>query len=180
MVGFDTTILPGREGTITPEVNLTKVHGGSLTKCVTVSSNAKNKPDLHLCVKMTLKVAITLTPDYIQMRRDTSGKFVAEVTLSSDKPDLIVKEALLKPTSQSNNENQAAWMSSLPDHLMFTLTKPDKPNSDGSWDYKLRLWEEPMDIKENKFGEFTISTNHPDMPQIKTNGLIDASPAPKK
>lgn len=180
MVGFDTTILPGREGSITPEVNLAKAHGGTLSKCVTVSSNAKNKPEMHLCVKMTLVVSLAVVPDYIQLRRGASGTFETEVTLSTDKPDLAVKEASFKSSSQPNNQNQAAWMASLPDHLMFTLTKPDKPTADGSWDYKLRLWEEPMELKENKFGEFTISTNHPDMPDLKANGIIDASPAPKK
>jgi hypothetical protein len=135
---------------------------------------------MHLCVKMTLKVPLAVSPDYIQMKRDASGKFETEVTLATDKPDLAVKEATFKTTSQPSTQGQAAWMVSLPDHLMFTLTKPDKATADGSWDYKLRLWEEPVDLKENKFGEFTISTNHPDMPELKTNGLIDASPPPKK
>jgi hypothetical protein len=179
VVGFDTTILPGREGSITPEVNLAKAHGGTFSKCVTVSSNARNKPDLHLCVKMTLKVPLAANPDYIQMRRSKSGKFEVEITLSTDKPDLVVKEATFK-SSQGTGPNQAAWLSSLPDHLMFTLTKPDKPAADGSWDYKLKLSEDIVDIKENRFGEFTIVSNHPDMPELKANGFIDVSVETKK
>ncbi len=180
MVGFDTTILPGREGSITPEVNLSKAHGGTFSKCVTVTSNAKNKPEMHLCVKMTLKVPLAASPEYIQMKRGKSGAFEVEFTLTTDKPDLAIKEVTFKASSQGTGAGQAAWMASLPDHLMFLLTKPDKPTADGSWDYKLKLTGDVGDLKENKFGEFVITTNHPDVPELKLNGLIDVSPEPKK
>lgn len=179
MVGFDSTILPGREGSVTPEVNLAKAHGGTFSKCVTVSSNAKNKPEMHLCIKMTLKVPLAANPDYIQMKRGPNG-FEATITLTTDKPDLVVKEASFKPSGAPAGQGQAAWMTSLPDHLMFTLTKPDKPTADGSWEYKFKLSEAVFDAKGNKFGEFTIVTNHPDIPELKVNGYIDVGPEQKK
>jgi hypothetical protein len=178
VVGFDTTILPGREGLITPEVSLGKIHGGPFSKCVTVTSNAKNKPDMHLCIKGTVKVPLAITPEYVQMRK-VDGKYKADISLTTEKADLKVNDVTFKSNSGSAPQGQNAWQNNLPLHCQFTLTKPEKPNNDGAWDYKLETIYSG-DATETKFGEFVITTNHPDAQELKANGTIEKTPDPVK
>lgn len=177
MVGFDTTIPPGREGSITEEVSMAKMHDGAFSKCLTVSSNAKNKPDMRLCIKGTVKVALAVSPSYAQMKRDSSGKFSLELTLTTEKPNLQVKEVTFKANSTA--QGQTAWQTNLPSYCMFKLIKPEKPNNDGSWTYKLLLTY-TAEEKENKFGDFVIATNHPETPEVRASGTIDVTAAPPK
>ncbi len=179
MVGFDSTILPGREGKITPEVNLSKAHAGTISKCVTVTSNAKNKPEMHLCLDMTVRLPLSASPDYIQMRRVQGSGFSAEITLSTEKQDLVVKEASFKPNAPANSQNSSAWTAQLPDHLEFTITKESQPGADGAWNYKLKIDEKMVPSKDSRYGEFTILTNHPEIPELKVNGVIDGNPDAK-
>jgi hypothetical protein len=174
VVGFDTTILPGREGSITPEVAIGKIHGGPFSKCVTVTSNAKNKPEMHLCIKATIKVPVAITPEYIQMRK-VDGTYKADISLTTEKPDLKVNDLIFKSNPGSATQGQNAWQNDLPLHCQFTLTKPEKSNNEGAWDYKL-LATYSGNETETKFGEFVITTNHPDAQEVKANGTIEKSP----
>jgi hypothetical protein len=172
VVGFDTTILPGREGSITEEVTLAKVHDGPFTKCLTVSSNAKNKPQLQLCIKGNVKVPLSVSPSYAQMRRGKSGALEAELTLSTEKPDLTVSEVFF--TAGSGSSGQTPWQNTLPLHCSFTLTKPDSASTGGVWNYRL-LMTMTYEEKDGKSGEFVIKTNHPEAREVKTNGALDPS-----
>jgi hypothetical protein len=177
VVGFDTTILPGREGSITEEVSIAKVHDGPFTKCLTVSSNAKNKPQLQLCMKGVVKVPLAVSPSYAQMKRGKSGAFEVELTLSTEKSDLKVTEAVF--TGGSGSSGQTPWQNTLPMHCEFKLTKSDTQTSGGVWEYKLLLTMN-LEEKESKSGEFVIKTNHPESGEIKTPGTIDVSADQKK
>lgn len=172
MVGFDSTILPGREGSVTEEVAMSKVHEGAFTKCATVTSNAKNKPDLKLCLKGFIKVAVGITPQYIQMKKGSTGALETELTLTSEKPDLQVKEVTFSASSQATPAGQGAWQTKLPIYLVFKLTKPVKPKDDGSWEYKLSM-KLDGNMAQNEYGEFVLSTNHPEAQELKENGMID-------
>lgn len=177
MVGFDTTILPGREGTITEEVSMSKIHDGPFTKCLTVSSNAKNKPQLQLCMKGLVKVPLSVSPSYAQMKRGKSGAFEAELTLTTEKPDLKVTEAFF--TAGTGSSGQTPWQNTLPMHCVFKLTKPDSAGSGGVWAYKLLLTAN-FEEKESKSGEFVIKTNHPEAAEVKAPGSIDVTADQKK
>jgi hypothetical protein len=172
VVGFDTTILPGREGTVTEEVSLSKVHDGPFTKCLTVSSNAKNKPQLQLCVKGMVKVPLSVSPSYIQMKRGKNGLFETELTLSTEKPDLKVTEVFF--TAGSGASGQTPWQNTLPLHCEFKLTKPDSAGAGGTWTYRLAVTTNFME-KDSKSGELVIKTNHPEAGEVKTAGNIDVS-----
>jgi hypothetical protein len=172
VVGFDTTILPGREGTVTEEVSIAKIHDGPFTKCLTVSSNAKNKPQLQLCMKGMVKVPISVSPSYVQMRRGKNGLFEAELMLSTEKPDLKVTEVFF--TAVSGSSGQAPWQNTLPLHCDFKLTKTDSAGAGGIWMYKVAVTTN-FGEKDSKSGEFVIKTNHPEAGEVKTSGNIDVS-----
>ncbi|HUI92391.1 MAG TPA: hypothetical protein VLX68_09120 [Chitinivibrionales bacterium] len=172
MVGFDTTILPGREGTVTEEVALDRVHDGAFTKCLTVNSNAKNKPSLQLCMKGFVKVPVAVSPGYPQMRRGSNGLYETDLTLSTDKPDLKVLEVFFTPGSGSSG--QTPWQNTLPLHCEFKLTRPDSAGAGGIWAYRLAV-STRFEEKDSKTGEFVIKTNHPDAGEVKTTGNIEAS-----
>jgi hypothetical protein len=174
VVGFDTTILPGREGSITEEVAMSKVHDGAFTKCATVTSNARNKTDLRLCLKGFVKVPVAVSPQYISMKKSASGDYECEVTLSTDKPDLQVK-GITFSTNASASSGQSAWQEKLPIYVEFKLTKPEKPKDGGVFDYKLAIFIK-ADFPQNQFGDFTITTNHPEAAELKENGMIDVGP----
>ena len=176
MVGFDTTILPGREGLVTEEVAMSKVHDGAFTKCATVTSNAKNKAELRLCLKGFVKVPVSVSPQYFSMKKGASGLYECEVTLSTDKPDMVVKGVTFSTnTAQAASSGQSAWQEKLPIYVEFKLTKPDKPKDGGVFDYKLVMTVN-SDFPQNQFGEFTITTNHPEASELKENGMIDVGP----
>jgi hypothetical protein len=179
VVGFDTTILPGREGTVTEEVSIAKIHDGPFTKCLTVSSNAKNKPQMQLCMKGMVKVPLSVSPSYVQMKRGKSGLlYEAELTLSTEKPDLKVSEVFFTAAG-SGSSGQTPWQSTLPLHCDFKLTKPDSVGAGGTWMYKLAVTMS-FGEKDSKSGEFVIKTNHPEAGEVKTSGSIDVSADQKK
>lgn len=179
MVGFDSTILPGREGSVTEEVEMSKLHEGAFAKYATVTSNAKNKPDLKLSLKGVIKVAVSVSPQYIQLKKGTGAGFEAELTLTTEKPDLQVKDVTFSSSTQPAAAGQSAWSNKLPIYLSCKLTKPEKPKADGSWEYKLAL-KLDTDLSQSQSGEFVISTNHPEAQELKESGMIDIGPAPKK
>jgi hypothetical protein len=179
VVGFDTTILPGREGSVTEEVAMSKVHEGAFTKCANVTSNAKNKSDLKLCLKGFVKVAVAVSPQYIQMKKGATGKPECNLTLTTEKADLQVKDVTFSSNTQSGAAAQSAWQSKLPIYLVFKLTKPEKPKDDGSWEYKLVVTL-AADLPQNQYGEFVVTTNHPEAQELKENGLIDVGAEQKK
>jgi hypothetical protein len=180
VVGFDSTILPGREGTVTEEVEMSKLHEGSFVKYATVTSNAKNKPELKLSLKGVIKVAVSVSPQFVQMiKKAGSSGFETELTLTTEKPDLQVKDVTFSSNTQPATAGQNAWSNKLPVYLTFKLAKPEKPKADGSWEYKLAL-KLDADLPQTQNGEFAITTNHPEAQELKESGNIDVGPAPKK
>jgi hypothetical protein len=172
VVGFDTTILPGREGSITEEVAMSKVHDGAFSKCATVTSNAKNKAELRLCLKGFVKVPVSVSPQYIQMKKGAAGAYQADLTVVSDKADLQVKNVTFNSNSQPATTGQNAWQSKLPLYCVYKLTKPEKPKADSTWEYKLVITMN-ADLPQSQTGEFVITTNHPEALELKENGMID-------
>jgi hypothetical protein len=173
VVGFDTTILPGREGSITEEVAMSKVHDGAFTKCATVTSNAKNKGEIRLCLKGFVKVPVAVSPQYLQMKKSVPGVLQADLTLSTEKTDLQVKNVIFTSNAQAAATGQNAWQNKLPLYCTFKLTKPEKPKDDGTLEYKLVITIN-ANLSQSQTGEFTITTNHPEALELKENGMVDA------
>ena len=69
---------------------------------------------------------------------------------------------------------QSAWQEKLPIYVEYKLSKPEK-NKDGVFDYKLVITIK-SDFPQNQFGEFVVTTNHPEASELKENGMIDVGP----
>jgi hypothetical protein len=172
VVGFDSIIPPGRAGTATEEINLGTMHGGTFSKSATITSNAKNMPTMQISMKGTVKEAVSVSPDYIQFNKDKNGKYEAVITLTSEKVDLKIEEIAFKE-NQTNPNNLPAWQKELPIPVSFSMEKdPPKQNADQTFKVKITLnYSETV----NKTGEFIFKTNHPDAPEVKANGTINAA-----
>ncbi len=182
MVGFDTTILPGREGSITEEVNIAKIHGGAFTKCATVTCNAKNKSEFRLCLKGVAKEALHVNPQYIALKKaEGKNQYETDLLLSSEKSDLVVKNVSFVSNSQPQSlpAGQNTWQNKLPVYCNFTVKKAAKAKDDGEWDYIVTITIS-SDFAENQNGDFVITTNHPDALETKIPGMIEASTTIKK
>jgi hypothetical protein len=181
VVGFDTTILPGREGSITEEVSVAKIHDGAFTKCITVTSNASNKADLHLCIKGVVKVPVSVMPQYIQLKASPNGVFETELTVTSEKKDLEILDVNFMANASSDGaaSQQTAWQNNLPIHCSYKTVRPEKPKGDGAWEYKCTVSLNLSPAKA-QYGDFIIKTNHPDMPEVKITGVIEVVEAQKK
>jgi hypothetical protein len=182
VVGFDTTILPGREGSVTEEVSAKSLHGGSFQKYITVFSNAKNKPEMRLSIRGVVKQIIAAAPDYLQMRNPKDGKYELEVKILCEKADLSINEISFREET-SPAAGAAAWQKNLGRPCTFRFTKVgDKPNGDGYYEYKLTLWSQALESQPYAYGEFVFKTNHPELPELKLRGMVDANgpqPPPK-
>lgn len=171
MVGFDSIIPPGREGTVTEEVNIANMHSGSFSKSATITSNAKNSPSLQISMRGTIKEAVSISPDYIQLSRDKNGKFESQIMITTEKADLKIQEIAFK-SNQTPSNKSPVWQKDIPIPLDYSITKDTvikKP--DHVYTVKIAL-NYPDSV--NNSGEFIIKTNNPDMPEFKASGTINA------
>ena len=100
MVGFDSIIPPGREGSITEKVRLTNYRSGSYSKAATVTSNAKRTPNLTITMRWVIKAYVAVLPTFLEIAGNKDGVFQADVTLSSEKADLKLLGVSFKPAGE--------------------------------------------------------------------------------
>jgi hypothetical protein len=175
VVGFDSIILPGRVGSITESVNLVNYRSGSYAKTATIISNAKKAPTMQISMKWVIKAFVKVSPPSLEIT-NKNGVFEAEVTLSSEKADLKLKEISFKSNEQPSPEKATFWKEELPVHLTSAFLK-DTVAQAQMHDFRFKIIATYGGDK-SKNGEFIFKTNHPDAPEVKINGSI--SPAPAK
>jgi hypothetical protein len=171
VVGFDSIIPPGRVGKVTQEINLSAVHGGEFRKYITVISNAKNNEQLKLSLGGRIRSHLACTPDYVVMRKDSSGRNEGVLTIIADRKDLKISEISF---ASQGEKTGLAWQTALPLFVDYTIAKPDTSDKDGFYTYTVR-----MSINfagdQNKVGDFLIKTNHPQKPEVKFSGMLEAA-----
>lgn len=165
MVGYDSIIPPGREGTISPKVNLKGYHSGHFSKGVTVTSNATNLPTLRLTIKGDIKPIIEVSTRVLRITNDDSEP--STIMLKTEKKDLRIKKVFLR----TSGGGKPSWQVDLPHYLEFELVNDTTP-TDGYYDHELRVWAK-IDLKESAHGEFIIKTNHPDKEEVSIRGSIN-------
>jgi hypothetical protein len=167
-VGFDTIIKPGHTGFVTAEVNLARINAGEATKCITVFSNAKNKPELHLCLKLFLLVPVKVA-SYPTFKKTITGSYAADVLLSTDKTDLAVSDVTFE-TAETNTNDKATLFP--PRTYSFSLKKNEKQHVDGLWNYTLTVTLSGK-VTRSESGVFKFKTNHPQALDVTQNGAIE-------
>jgi hypothetical protein len=175
VVGYDSIIPPGREGKVTQTVNLENYHGGAFRKSAMVESDASNTPSVALVIKGLIKAVIEITPTSIKFNNGDPIDKNPPLSVKTTKPDLKIEEVTFKPAESGNpaTGGAAVWQSDMPLYATFDFKRVSpKPDSLGDWEYQLRLAMTTKDTKM-QWGEFTVTTNHPDKPQVNVHGEID-------
>jgi len=165
VVDYDTTIAPGKTGSIVQAVKL-KGFSGDISKGITVSSNAANQPQLRLTVQATIERIIDSSPTYLRLlakNRETP----LEVTLTTKLKKLDISEVAFTPHSNS----RANWQQEGTDPIRFEFDTKGKKGSDDRYTYTLKLYR-PEKIPATPHGTFYISTNHPQKKVLDIRGFI--------
>jgi len=167
-VGFDSIIAPGKTGKVIQSIDLKNIHTGPFKKNMTIYSNATKTPELVVALGGTLKSYVTLSKESLQLVAVDQKPFTDSLTLSAEKADLAVTSVAFK--LYNSNQNTPAWQADLELFPQYTLTKIESADKKISV-YKLKVIHTAKE-KEPKFGEFTIKTNHPKVPELKVSGSI--------
>jgi hypothetical protein len=167
VVKYDTLIQPGKTVKIESEVNIKGYHSGKISKGITVTSNARNEPTVHLTIEATIQSIIDISETYLTFEV-TNNSVPKSVFLSSKKTDLKVTEVSFKSGA---NPGAPDWQSDLPLTIIHKWLPTDSTRSDGYRVYKLDLFA--PETGKSASGEFIIKTNHPDKPEISLHGAIN-------
>ena len=166
VVKYDSLIAPGKTGTINARVNIKGYHAGPIIKAITVTSNAKNDPSIHLSIEATVQPLIDVATNFLSLSA-VNAQTPLTIHLASKKEDLKVTEMAFKST---DNSGKAAWQSDLPLPIKFNFNKTDSVRADKLKDYKLSVYAPT--VQKTVSGEFTIKTNHPEKPEISLRGEL--------
>ncbi len=171
MVGYDSIILPGREGKVTEEITIGSGTTGQIRKYITVVSNAKNKPELKLSLSCTILAELEVSPMYLSLKPDKKGIIKEVLTLTTQKKDLQVLDFIFTENETPDSKGISNWQVSLPINLLTKLTKVDTALADGYVKYQLEI---SLSATDNKvmYGKFTMKTNHPKKKEVILNGVI--------
>ncbi len=165
VVKFDTVVAPGKSGVIRSTVNLAGFHTGPISKFVTVISNAANNGSLRLTITAMLKPAIELSEDYISLAQRVPHTVVFACT----QKDLRVTSVGL--SSSASSPTATLWQSNLPVPIQYKWIPTDSTRANGMRVFRLVLTA--PEVQERLPGQFLISTNNPDKPEIRLSGSIE-------
>lgn len=169
MVEYDSIIPPGRVGTITEEVKIKGMHGGTFRKSVTVISNDPKNPTLRLGLAGKILPIVGISPSYVRLKSGTSPANARQVLLTTEKKDLEVKEVSFKTRAGRSGPK---WQASLPHFIDHETSRDDSADEDGYYTYTVTMVSKTKP-EANMPGEFIIKTNHPERPEIEVRGMIE-------
>jgi hypothetical protein len=167
VVGYDSIIPPGREGTIRPKIDLKGIHGAEFSKGITVVSNATNEPKLQLTLRGRVKALIALSTTNVDLKNRAPES--VDITLTTEKPDLQVNKVYMKVPG--NASGGPSWQSDLPLYLDYELVKSKQKDPEGNTVYTLKLWSK-LELTEPRNGEITIETNYAEKPELTLRGNV--------
>jgi hypothetical protein len=160
-VKFDSTIKPGKSVKISAEVNIKGYKAGTVSKTLTVTSNAENEKDVRLTISATIVAVIELSDHALSFGGSDTSK-TRTVTVASKKHDLNVSEVFLK---QGDASPALDWKNELRMQVVFKWRPLDSIRADGARIFKLDLT--PPVVATSFSGEMAIKTNHPEKPELK-------------
>jgi hypothetical protein len=164
VVKFDSLIEPGKSTRIEAEVNIKGYHSGPISKYVNVFSNAEKEAS-RLVINAIIQAAIDASENYL--RFDPANLSPKAITLSSKKTDLKVSN--ISFFSDNTDTDAAKKNQKLP--VTFKFTPTDSTRADGYKIYKLEI--NPPKYDSNLYGQFIITTNHPDRKELTIRGNLN-------
>ncbi len=167
MVEHDSIIPPGREGMITPQVNI-KGMTRPCSKTIRVQTNAANEPNLKLVLKATIEPIIEVSPSYLTLVNGVPLEKSHPITLKTKKDDLKITDVVFEA---SRRRHAGGFRSSLPILPTHSLIREEKPGKDGFYTYIFRVSID-TDLTQTTSGQLRISTNHRDKPEFTIRGTL--------
>jgi hypothetical protein len=166
VVKYDSLVLPGKSANMDATVNIKGYHSGTIVKSIMVTSNALNEPTLRLDIAATINPVIDASENFIGLDCTQSGR-PHLLYFSSVKKDLKVTEVSAQTTfnpdsiKKRGNPNLS---------FKFEWAPADSGRSDGYHVYKLTIFA--PDISAATAAVFSITTNHPDKPNLIVSGQL--------
>jgi hypothetical protein len=166
VVNFDTLVMPGKSSKIEAVVTITSYHSGSISKPITVTSNAVNTPVKQLVIKANIQPVIDVSEQLLNLDGSKPGT-VHVIFLSSAKKDLRIESV----DFNRNKKEGALWKEQIPLSIKYSWTPLDSIRSDGYRVFKLHLIV-PAAPEELR-GVLAIQTNHPDKQELIVQCIIN-------
>jgi hypothetical protein len=166
VVKFDTLVPMGKSSIIQSTVNIANFHSGPISKYITVSSNASNKPSLQLTITAKINPIIDVSEQSITLAPQKPVTLI----LACVKKDLRVTEVVIN-AQQTGASNGPAWQTKTPLSVPFKWTATDSTRADGLRVFKLELTAPA--VPQQLSGQFVIKTNHPDKQEISLSGTVE-------
>jgi hypothetical protein len=165
VVKYDSTVPPGASTTIESSVNIKGLHGGAMTKTITVTSNAANEPSVKLEIQATIEATIDVSEGFVNMSAAENAQ-PHTLVLASRRTGLKVLDVSFRMAQGEG----PSWQANMPVPVKFTLTPTDSTRPDGLHVYRLALTTPAA--KEASYGDLVIKTDHPDKPEITVRAQI--------
>ena len=181
VVKYDTTIKPGKTAKIEADVNIKGYHASTISKSITVTSNAENDSVVRLSIEATI-VAVIDVPEVNLTLGGNDTAATKAIKLASKMKGLRVSEVFFR-ADENPNQNQSAqdaleWKKELPLPFKYTWTAADSARLDGFYPFALNISVPKFSASEN--GNLIIKTNHPDKPEISIRTGIIQTQTPEK
>jgi hypothetical protein len=162
VVKYDTTIKPGKTAKIEASVNIKGYRPGSISKPVTVTSNATNDSVVRLNIEATIVAEIEVSESFLTLGGDDTAA-TRTIGLASKMEDLKVSEVFFR-SGENSGSNVQEWKNDLPLLFKFTWTPADTVRPDGYKKFNLKISVPEFKAEEN--GTLIIKTSHPGKPEI--------------
>ena len=166
-VVFDTTVLPGKSGSITPTLNMHAI-SGEFHKTVSVLCNAKNNPSFTLTLSGRVLPFVDINKYFLRFKPNADGASSIDILMRSRKADFKINEVKFIEQTPTGSD----WQQSTPVFPKFTATRSEKPDPEGYYEFTV-IVNMQMDADTRHSGEFTFATNHPKKDIITIRGMVD-------
>jgi hypothetical protein len=161
VVSYDTVIAPGKTGVIKPVVDLKGFRPGRSSRSVNITTNAPNMQAVTLVVMYNIVAPVEPSETFLSFE----GAEDRVLYLTSAKKDLKVNSIVFRPQRGSD---VPGWASNIPLDLTYKFAPADSVREDGLKMYRLDI-SSPV-AEGSIYGEFRITTNHPERREIVIQG----------
>lgn len=160
----DSIVEPGKSTRIKAAVKIGNFMSGSVSRTITITSNARNDSIVRLVVRA--KILPSIAPSAILIKIRPGEKTVLRLTTPKD--NLKVSGVTFTPSGDSSDSSGKRVKPLSVSYAFFPI---DTVRIDGLWVYCLELESFALDSPTE--GKFIISTNHPHKKELCIRGRVE-------
>jgi hypothetical protein len=166
IVNFDTLVMPGKTSVISAAVGLSEYHSGTISKPVTVTSDAVNIPVKQLEIHATIFPVIDVSERFVDLYGSKPGT-VHSIVLSCRKKDLKVTGVEFR----QNAGQESPWKEQVPMSINFSWVPLDSVLATGYRAFRLNLVT--PSVSDEFRGVLVIRTNHPAKQEVIVQCILN-------